>query len=820
MKKIIFLWGILFAVTLLADTATPPQLLPKRIEQSPKIDANLNDPIWQEATTIADNFTTFEPVFGKTPAQKTEVKVLYDNQAIYIGAMLYDTEANKIAHPLCSRDALLSANCDLFVVGFDTYHDKQNAFRFEVSAAGVQGDARLSPNNSDWNWDAVWESKVAITDNGWIVELKIPYSALRFPKKNLQTWGMNFVRYIQRHNETSTWSPINPNINGNVNQWGYLTDLTNIEPPLRLVLMPYLATYYYSIPETDGSNTTYNNSYSASGGLDLKYGINESFTVDMSLIPDFGQVQSDNTVINLGPFEVRYNERRPFFTEGTELFNNGNMFYSRRIGGQPINYYNVYDQLSEGEIVEQNPRQTQLLNATKFSGTTKKNLGIGVLNAVGAPIFATIRNETTNETRRIETAPLTNYNVLVLRQNLPHNSYIGFYNTNVWRSGSLYDANVSMLETRLVGKKNTYAFNTSAKVSQQYDTDKSIFGYNTYVGYSKISGKWRFDLGNEMVDNKYNHNDLGLFTGNNFISNFVGVKYMDFKAQKHLNSWNASLGLNYDFRFQPFDYQRFQLNPSINFNFSNFWSLSIYSNVTPFKNNDFYEPRTPNRNFIRPRFYYAGFWVGTDYRKKIATTFWSGLADSANPNDMYYESGMETTWRVNERLNIIGSVNATKDFSNYGYVNTTDNGTIIMGRRTINTVDNWATLQYTFTPRMNINFRARHYWGKVSYYDFHALQENGTVVLDNGYTQNHDSDFNAFNIDLVYSWEFSLGSRLNIIWKDAISQFDELGDGSYFDNIDRTFNTPASNTITVKLLYYLDYQRMQNWYSKMSNRSS
>lgn len=241
---------------------------------------------------------------------------------------------------------------------------------------------------------------------------------------------MNFVRYIQRHNETSTWSPINPNINGTVNQWGHLTDLANIEPPLRLVLMPYLATYYYNTPETDGSNTTYNNSYSASGGLDLKYGINESFTVDMSLIPDFGQVQSDNTVINLGPFEVRYNERRPFFTEGTELFNNGNMFYSRRIGGQPINYYNVYDQLSEGEMVEHNPIQTQLLNATKFSGTTKKNLGIGVLNAIGAPTFATIRNETTNETRRIETAPLTNYNVLVLRQNLPHNSYIGFYNTN------------------------------------------------------------------------------------------------------------------------------------------------------------------------------------------------------------------------------------------------------------------------------------------------------------------------------------------------------------------------------------------------------
>ncbi|MEL7533157.1 MAG: DUF5916 domain-containing protein, partial [Bacteroidota bacterium] len=317
---------LIFGTSLWGQQTDEFHLKAQNTDEIPLIDGILDENVWQTAASSKSAFIQASPNNGQPSTSLTEVIVLYNDFSIYVGARLYDEQPELIQKELGLRDEM-GKNTDLFSIGFDTYLNRQNAFLFMVTAAGVQADAYLTPSDDDFNWNAVWSSAVAITDFGWSVEVEIPYSALRFPKKEVQSWGLNFGRVVKRYQEESYWHPINPNLNGVVNQFGTLDGLVGIKPPVRLQLTPYVTGYLQKDPNQSAWGT------SLTGGMDLKYGINESFTLDMSLIPDFGQVRSDNVVLNLSPFEVRFDENRPFFTEGTELFNSrGNQFYSRRVG--------------------------------------------------------------------------------------------------------------------------------------------------------------------------------------------------------------------------------------------------------------------------------------------------------------------------------------------------------------------------------------------------------------------------------------------------------------------------------------------------------
>ena len=259
--------------------------------------------------------------------------------------------------------------------------------------------------------------------------------------------------------------------------------------------------------------------------MDVKYGINQAFTLDMTLIPDFGQVQSDNRVLNLTPFEQRFTENRTFFTEGTELFNKGNLFYSRRIGGEPIHYNEAGNHLQQGDVIIKNPAQSKLINATKISGRTQKGLGIGVLNAITKPQYATV--ETNDKgTRQIETDPLTNYNVLVLDQTFKHNSSLSFVNTNTMRSGNDYDANVSSVLFDLNDKTNTWNVGGSVGMSALMNKGgEDILGYNHSLYFGKTSGQFRFNFFQDLSNDKYDKSDLGYFTNNNTMDQGVWLGY-------------------------------------------------------------------------------------------------------------------------------------------------------------------------------------------------------------------------------------------------------------------------------------------------------
>jgi hypothetical protein len=291
--------------------------------------------------------TTPRPVSHEKAEARTEVKIIYDNTAIYVAARMYETSAARVARELTTRDQI--ANDDFFGIILDTYLDGLNGTGFYSTAAGVQYDAKYSNGgNEDGSWNGVWESKVKVDDHGWTAEFKIPYSALRFGKKDVQTWGLNFVRRRQANASQLFWNELDPKKNGLMNQEGQLTGLKNITPPLRLAFYPYFSTYLNHYPyNTPGvKNTT----GSVNGGMDVKYGINQSFTLDVTLIPDFGQVQSDNKVLNLTPFEVKYSENRPFLPRVPNFLIKATCFIAGALVDTPIDYGAAYDDLEPGEI--------------------------------------------------------------------------------------------------------------------------------------------------------------------------------------------------------------------------------------------------------------------------------------------------------------------------------------------------------------------------------------------------------------------------------------------------------------------------------------
>ena len=448
-KKVLIFLTIIFSLVTESIAQDSLRILNAvRVTDKIKIDGQLNEEIWQDVEGFDGNFYQVAPDNGAEASYKTKLYLAYDNRAIYVGAIMYDPDPQSIPQELGDRDNI-EINVDAFAIMIDTYKKGQNGFAYIVTAAGVQGDAVVTTRNFDDDWDAVWKSEVMITDEGWVVEMEIPYSAIRFPSKEDHVWGVNFFRNSKRLNEETSWNFINREVQGELNQAGELHGLHNIKPPLRLSFLPYLSV----AGEHNGATNSLSRSFA--GGMDMKLGVSESFTLDMSLVPDFSQVQSDNVVLNLSPFEVRFDENRPFFTEGTELFNKGRIFYSRRIG--QMRGYVDEDDLLEAEKITDYPTTTQLINATKLSGRTGAGTGIGFFNSVTSNTYATIEDTLTSESRQYLMEPTTNFNVFVVDQNLKNNSFIGLINTNVMRAGDFRDANVTVGDFRFRDKSNTYS---------------------------------------------------------------------------------------------------------------------------------------------------------------------------------------------------------------------------------------------------------------------------------------------------------------------------------------------------------------------------
>ena len=801
--------SLLLCRTIFAQTPIQKTLVAKRITGTIKIDGLINDEGWKDAPVMTD-LTEFRPTVGavEKPETKTVAYLLYDDEGIYFGGYCYERTKDSIATELSGRDGF--GTNDYIGLIFDTYYDKQNGFEYFVTPLGEQWDAKMSTDaGEDFSWNGVWKSGTVIHDNGWSFEMFIPYSAIRFGKNEVQNWGLNITRRRRKTEQQYTWNPINPNVNGFLTQEGVWSGITNIKPPFRLQFSPYFSTYVNHFPANIPGEKNWTSS--VNGGMDVKYGINQAFTLDATLVPDFGQVQSDNKVLNLTPFEIKYTENRPFFTEGTELFNKGNLFYARRIGIDPVLLHSPEEYQNINDRITKNPGESKLINATKISGRTAKGLGIGVLNAVTNTRYATLEDDNTKEQRQVVVDPLTNYSVIVLDQTMKNNSSVSLVNTNVWRSGNDYDANVTAALFSLNDKKNTWNVSGKAAFSNLigYLPDgKTQSGYSHNLSMGKTSGRFNFNIGQELTNNKFNSNDLGYFTFTNFVDHFAWMGYSWIKPTNWYNNFRINANAYYSRRLNPGTYQSANFNINANGQLKNLWYVGSMIGYEP-ENNNFYEPRVVGRMFRGWSNYFTDIWFETNDAKKYKLYSELFYAKRSLFSSERYSFNFNQRYRFNNNLTISQGISLAPQTNNVGFAGSEGNE-IIFGKRDIKTVESTVNIKYSFNANMNINTRIRHYWSNVKYKNFFTLQQDGSLGENSTYNENKNQNINFFNIDMVYTWQFAPGSFINVVWKNAATDFQQATVVGYFKNLNNTMKTEDNNNISFKVIYFLDYLQLKN----------
>jgi hypothetical protein len=426
----------------------PPVARALRITAAPHVDGRLDDAAWTAAEPITE-FTQNVPREGQPASERTEVRIVYDDVAVYVGARMFDGEPGRIVAKLGRRDSY--TNSDAFTVSFDSYLDHRTSFQFGVNPAGVKSDQITSDDQGfgDDSWDPVWEVVTQVDSLGWTAELRIPLSQLRYPPAAEQVWGVNVSRFIQRKAESAEWAWSAQTERGFASFFGHVFGLAGLPQPRRLELLPYATARQERVPPGDPADPFNDGSRElGNAGLDLKYGLTSNLTVGATFNPDFGQVELDPAFVNLTAFEQFFQERRPFFVEGAGIFNFGGgggfggtqYFYSRRVGRTPQGYapYRGPGTFTDG------PDNTTILGAAKLSGRTGGGWTVGLLEAVTAREYAT--TDSAGVRIRDEVGPVTNYFVGRGKRDFRGGaSQIGFMATAVHRD--LRDPDLAFLRS-------------------------------------------------------------------------------------------------------------------------------------------------------------------------------------------------------------------------------------------------------------------------------------------------------------------------------------------------------------------------------------
>ena len=463
--------AIVIATALPVAAQDTPVVRAERTDAPIRIDGRLDDVAWQTAQPAA-GFLQRVPEEGQPARAGTELRIAYDADAIYVGARLHDPEPSRIVRRLSRRD--LVADADRFSIFFDPHHDHLTGVEFRVTAAGVQKDAIIYNDVfQDDTWDAVWESAVSVDESGWIVEMRIPFSQLRFRAGEVLTWGINAERTVHRTGEDS-WLSLTPsNESGLASRMAHLEGLAGIRPAHHLELLPYVTARSEHVAPSAGGNPFNDGSRMFGGvGLDVKYGLASNLTLDVTINPDFGQVEVDPAVVNLSATETFFEEKRPFFTEGSQIFSRfgesgaseywsyfffePQLFYSRRVGRAP-------QVPATGDFTD-TPALTTILGAAKVTGRTSGGWTVGVLDALTGRESS--RVSTALGTEHVPAEPLTNYFVGRARHSLGQRAAFGVIGTMVHRGDQ-----TQALKDRLVGQ--------------------------AYVG--GLDGHWFLDSGQEWV---------------------------------------------------------------------------------------------------------------------------------------------------------------------------------------------------------------------------------------------------------------------------------------------------------------------------------
>ena len=759
-----------------------------------KVDGFLKEEAWNSANWI-DDFLQNEPDRFNQPSERTVVKMLYDDEAIYIAFRCYDSEPGSIKGSLRRRDE--DPPSDKVGIGIDSRNDNQTAFAFLINASGLMRDLYIfdDGNDEDDSWDAVWEGNVSIDDEGWTTEMKIPFSTLRYAPSDKHTWGVYFIRYIHRTNEEITWTVYPRDKAGFVSLFGELKGIEDIPQPFNLEVLPYTFGKYCNTEDEKGS--------SFGIGADIKYSLSSGVILDAAINPDFGQVEADPSVLNLSVFETYYPEKRPFFLEGAALFETPyTVFYTRRIGKQP----SYYDCLDDEEIVSQ-PDYTTILGAAKVTGKTADGLSFGIIEAVTDREYATVENED-GERREMLLEPYTNYFVSRFVKDIwEGNSSVGVINTAMNRESGM-SAYTGGIDWNLYFNDNDYNTNGQIVFSNRGDTpDERDNGYALEVEFEKAGGKHHgFDFEFAAVSPDFNIWDMGYLSRNNEISAYA--EYL-FRTREPVGIFRRTIsGLE---TWQGWNYDGTHISNGVglwtNLRYLNYWDTDFGVSYNFERYSDL---ETRGGPLLKPPANYGfWFWGGSDWRNNIRPeiNFWGGKNASRS---WWWGVWVGLTCRPIERMKVEIYFMHDRTFDENQWVDNIDDDSdsthYVFGRLDRRTWELTLRLSYNFSRNMSLQIYTQPYNSIGDYLEYVELAEAGTYKFQ-PYDLEDNEDFNwkSMNFNAVFRWEYAPGSVIYAVWNRGMEDEEYPARFDAAANFSHLLNAPGNDIFMLKVNKWFDF---------------
>ncbi|MCA0958196.1 carbohydrate binding family 9 domain-containing protein [Muricauda ruestringensis] len=782
--EVLIILALLFLNSSLAQDSTQVVAKKRYVTQSlgeyaaPDINGILEDDAW-DLVEWGGDYIEFQPDENTPPSHQTKFKILYDSKNLYIGVRCYDSEPDKIVKRLSRRDGF---DGDWVEFNIDSYFDKRTAFSFTITAAGVKGDEFISNNGNNWDpsWNPIWYAKAHVDDEGWTAELRIPLSQLKFGRAEEQVWGFQSTRRFFRDEERSLWQRKPIDQPGWVSEFGELHGLKNIQPQKQLEIQPYTVAKTETYEAEEGNPFRDGSESDITAGLDAKIGITNDLTLDLTVNPDFGQVDADPSAIALDGFQIFFQERRPFFVENKNIFDfrvsqsqagntfgSDNIFYSRRIGRSPQGYPDT----SDGEFVDQ-PDNTPMIGAAKFSGKTKNGWAIGVLESVTSRRNATIINGEGN-TRKEMVEPLTNYFVGRLQKDFnQRNSYIGgiFTATNrenlpeqlnflhdaaytggldfkhQWANRDWYvGGNLTM--SHVQGGKEAIA-NTQRSITHLFDrvgadhvqvdtTRTSLTGTGGNVQIGKVgNGHWRFESGATWRSPELELNDIGFQRQSDDIRHYTWIGYQTLKP----DSTFRRVGINYN-HWTAWDFEGnhnyLQFNTNTWQNWKGNWNTNIGFNFAPIEYSNFAlrgGPRLRQSPWVN-------FWnsINTDSRKKIRFSFFhNGRKALDNSIKTYYMEGGFVYQPINAlRISAFPSLRINRDKLQFidNFDDVGGSPRYLNGEIRQRTLSMSVRLNYTINPNLTIQYWGQPFISRGRYSNFKHITDPIAKTFEDRFIQ-------------------------------------------------------------------------------------
>jgi hypothetical protein len=770
------------------------------------VDGFLDDEVWKLAEPT-DGFIQREPQEGAPASEPSEVRVLYDDKALYFGCMYFDSEPDKIISRLTRRDDEIES--DRASIRIDAYHDHQTCYEFTFNPAGVKVDILQydDANSEDESWDAVWELETRLLSNGWSAELRIPFRILRYGAESVDSngseWGINFLRYISRKKESDRWAFTPKSESGFISRFGHLRGLRELPNPRQFEVLPFVGGKGRFDPERPSQDRVHK--FLGDAGLDLRYSLFNNFTFDATINPDFGQVEADPAVLNLTTFETFYPEKRPFFIEGTQIlrfttfggdFGPG-MFYSRRIG-RAISSDEV-NVPANGKIIEL-PQATTILGAGKINGKTKGGLSVGILQAFTQEEKATVIDSRGVRSDQV-LEPFAHYNVIRLKQDVLGNSNVGMILTSVERERRI-PAITNGFDWNLKLGGNTYSVAGFFAHTHTSDALRDrIHGSAGRMNLSRIAAEhWLWSLDGRYASKRYNINDVGFFFRPDGYTETGTLTYKEDVPAAVVRDYSLTFKLTEFRNLAGVSLQR-ELRLDTRVLFINYWQMT-----TSFAN-DFglYDDRETRGNglYARPSSYTVNVSIATDGRQDVNGSLRGHAAWDDKRKFVWGPTvGIQVKPVSWMEYQLDASYNRVRNQEAW-VANLPASGQSMFADRSTSELNLSLRGTITFTRDLTLQLYSQVFLAKGHYENYRVLVGTsdfiGVIAPSNAY------DFNtqSLNSNVVLRWEYLPGSTMFLVWSQARNgqapdYFTSVG-----NDLGETFKIPPSNVVLLKVSYLL-----------------